>query len=83
MTIPPLIQTCIKTWLPVHAHHLISEAASLETDLRLDALAPLDLSEALREHFGQEVPDAVIERWETVGDVCRTYREMVGEVQAA
>lgn len=55
--------------VPAPRHHLITPDAHLEHDLMLDAVAPLDLAEAILEQTGREVPDAEIERWERVADV--------------
>jgi acyl carrier protein len=46
------------------------------SDLSADDLDKLEITMALEEEFGTEVPDEEIDRWRTIGDVVRFFNEL-------
>ena len=74
--IPDWLMTAIAQLTNPAARHLITPAADLKHDLRLDHLAPLDLAEAILDATGEEVPAAAVDGWATVGDILATISEM-------
>lgn len=51
--------------------HLVTEDASISGDLGADSLDLVDLSMSIEEEFNLEVPDDVLDRIRTVGDIVK------------
>ena len=51
--------------------HLVTEDASISGDLGADSLDLVDLSMSIEEEFNLEVPDDVLDRVRTVGDIVK------------
>ncbi len=51
--------------------HLVTEDASISGDLGADSLDLVDLSMSIEEEFNLEVPDDVLDRIRTVGDIIK------------
>lgn len=51
--------------------HLVTEDASISSDLGADSLDLVDLSMSIEEEFNLEVPDDVLDHIRTVGDIVK------------
>ena len=54
---------------------IISEGSTITGDLGADSLDLVDLAISLEDEFEVEVPDNVLEKFETVGDIVRFIEE--------
>ena len=55
--------------------HPIKGANKLNEDLDIDSLGNIELGMTVEEDFGIESPDAEIDAWETVSDVCKSVEK--------
>ena len=54
----------------------ITMDTNLKEDLDADSLDLVDLAISFEDEFEVEVPDSVLERFETVGDIVRYFEEL-------
>lgn len=65
----------LRDWVPADQHQLITPDTSL-TELDCDALVPVELALLIELHTGCDmIPDPMIMRWQTVGDVLNAARQ--------
>ena len=55
---------------------IISESSTITGDLGADSLDLVDLAISLEDEFEVEVPDNVLEKFETIGDIVKFIEEM-------
>jgi len=50
----------------------------LVEDLYIDSIGMVEIVMALNEYFGVELPEAGVEEWKTVKDICNSIGEALG-----
>lgn len=74
LTIPDRVRAIIATSLCVPVEKL-EDDANLMDDLGADSLDPIEFAMHLEDQLRVHLPDHVVERWRTVGDVIRSVEE--------